>query len=312
MPTSFGMTGWLRRRVNVIAGWYKTLHVRRVIFWQFAMILFRIRDLGPLNRRFAEELAAGCGDRFACVVDERFGDVDTAPWPKVSLTVPACEQIGLYCPDDVGWRCGDYGLYLARARFPDEPFFWIIEPDVRFGGAGSAAFFGMFRSDTSADLLVADLRAADRTYFWEFMVAERGLAVYRCIFPLVRVSARAIDYLSAKRVLLSRNERRQRDWPNDESFVATLLKNNPDMICRDLNDFGSTLYDADTLSFWKPLDGDNLHMRSDLVTIYHPVLFGADYRAKVERVEAPQPDRRLTRRIRRRLIREVNKRTRWQ
>ena len=53
-------------------------------------------------------------------------------------------------------------------------------------------------------------------------------------------------------------------------------------------------------------------MRDGEVTIYHPVLYGADYRAKVERVEAPQPDRRLTRRIRRRLIREVNKRTRWQ
>jgi len=276
------------------------------------MILFRTRDLPPLHRGFARELAEIRGERFACVVDERCGEVDTAPWPKVSLTVPACERLSLYCPDDVGWRCGDYGLYLARAAFPDEPFFWLIEPDVRFGGGGAAAFFDVFRSDTEIDLLVADLRRADRTYFWEFMVAARNLPVYRCIFPLVRVSARAIDYLLAKRVLLSRNRRRRRDWPNDESFVATLLENNPDMVCRDLNDFGPTLYDDTTLSFWKPLDGEKLRMREDRVTIYHPVLFGGDYRAKMERVEAPQPDRRLTSRIRRRLIREVNKRTRWQ
>jgi hypothetical protein len=276
------------------------------------MILFRTRDLAPLHRGFAEELAASCGDRFACVVDERFGDVDTAPWPKVSLTVPACERLGLYCPDDVGWRCGDYGLYLARARFPDEAFFWMIEPDVRFGGGGAAAFFQFFRNDSKSDLLVADLRAADRHYFWEYMVTARGLAPYRCIFPLLRLSARSIDYLLAKRVLLSRNRRRRRDWPNDESFVATLLMNNADMTCRDLNDFGTPLYDATTLSFWQPLDGDTLRMRDEGVTIYHPVLFGAEYRAKVERVEAPQPDRRLIRRIRRRLIREINKRTRWQ
>lgn len=186
------------------------------------------------------------------------------------------------------------------------------QTDVRFGGGGAAEFFKMFRSDTEADLLVADLRDADRTYFWEFMVAARGLPVYRCIFPLVRVSARAIDYLLANRVQLAMQKRRRRDWPNDESFVATLLKNNSDMICRDLNDFGPALYDHDTLSFWKPLDGDRLRMRAEGVTIYHPVLFGAEYNAKVERVEAPQPDRRLIRRLRRRLIREVNKRTSWQ
>ena len=165
----------------------------------------------------------------------------------------------------------------------------------------------MFRDNTENDLLVADLRPAHRTYFWEYMVAARGVLVHRCIFPLVRVSARAIDYLLANRVRLSRHQRRRRDWPNDESFVATLLKNAPDMNCRDLNGFGRTLDDENTLSFWKPLDGDRLRMRDGEVTIYHPVLDGADYRAKVERVEAPQPDRRLTRRIRRRLIREVNK-----
>jgi hypothetical protein len=276
------------------------------------MILFRTRDLGPVNRRFAEDLASCCEDRFACVVDERFGPVDTEPWPKVSLNIPACERLGLYSPDDVGWRCGDYGFYLARAQFADEPFFWMIEHDVRFSGGGAAAFFSKFRGETSADLLVADLRPADHTYYWEFMVAARDLRVYRCIFPLVRLSAGAIDYLLQKRATLSQRRRRLLDWPNDESFVATLLKNNPAMVCRDLNDFGARLYDEDTLSFWKPIDGDALRMRDESLTVYHPVLYGDDYRAKVERVRAPQPERRLTRRIRRRLIREVNKLTRWQ
>ena len=275
------------------------------------MLLFRTRDLGPDNCRFAEQLAVSCGERFACVVDERFGVVDTAPWPKVSVTVPACERLGLYCPDDVGWRCGDYCFYLARAQFPDEPFFWIIEHDVRFTGAGPAAFFGMFRNETAADLLVAELRPADHTYFWEFTVAARGLAVHRCLFPLVRLSAPAIDYLLANRVTLSRHQRRRREWPNDESFVATLLASNRRMICRDLNDFGATLYDDNTLSFWKPINGDTLPLQDDRLTIYHPVLFGDAYRAKIERGEAPQADRRLYRRIRRRLIRELNKRTSW-
>ncbi|HYZ24900.1 MAG TPA: hypothetical protein VE690_22370 [Rhodopila sp.] len=275
------------------------------------MILFRIRELTPVHRRFAEELAACADGRFACVIDERNGPADIAPWPKVSLTVPNCERLGLHCPDDVAWRCGDYGFYLARAQFPQERFFWMVEPDVRFGGAGAAAFFELFRNETEADLLVADLRPADHTYFWEFMITARDLVPFRCIFPVVRLSARAIDYLLAKRIAFARNARRRREWPNDESFVATLLKNHPGMVCRDLNDFGRELYNHDTLSFWKPFDGDALELSRERLTVYHPVLFGAEYRAKVERMEAPQDDRRLVRRVRRRLIRELNKATTW-
>lgn len=273
------------------------------------MILFRTRDLTPLHRAFAEELAA-TGEPFACVVDERTGPVDTSPWPKVSLTVPACEALGLFCTGDVGWRCGDYGFYLARRQFPDERYFWMIEPDVRFGGGTAGDLFAKFRTET-ADLIVADLRPADHTYFWEFTLIARGLRVHRCIFPLVRLSARAIDDLLPKRVTLSRSKHRQSEWPNDEVFVATMLANNPGMVCRDLNDFGETLWDPGTLTFWEPLNGEALPMRQDRLTVYHPVLFGAEYRAKVTRVEAPQADRKLWRRVRRRLIREVNRRSRW-
>jgi hypothetical protein len=274
------------------------------------MILFRTQNLGPINRRFAEQLASCGHGRIACVVDERLATVNTAPWPKVSLTVPACAALGLYCPDDVGWRCGDYGLYLARNQFPDEPFFWMIEHDVRFGG-GPAGFFAMFDEVATADLLAPGLRPADRTWFWEYTIAARGIAVHRCLFPIVRVSARAIDALAAGRVALSRRWRRRLAWPNDESFVATTLVNNPDMICRDLNDLGRTLYDSETLSFEQPYDGDILRMREDVPTIYHPVLFGADYQAKINRLRERQPDRKFTRRVIRRLLRAWNMRSRW-
>lgn len=275
------------------------------------MILFRTRELGPINHRFVEQLAS-CGDgRVACVIDERFTTVDTTPWPKVSLTVPACEALGLYCPADVGWRCGDYGLYLARKQFPDEPFFWLIEHDVRFGGDGPAGFFAMFEAETTADLLAPDLRRADRSWFWEYTVAARGVSVYRCLFPIVRLSGRAIDYLAAKRAALSQRPGRRRAWPNDESFVATAIANNPDMIARDLNQFGRMLYDAATLSFELPYNGDILRMRQDVLTIYHPVLFGADYDTKVTKMQESQPDRKLLQRISRRLVREVNKMSAW-
>jgi hypothetical protein len=274
------------------------------------MILLRTQKLDPATYRFAEQLSS-CGyGRVACVVDERFISVDTAPWPKVSLTTAACEALGLYCPGDVGWRCGDYGLYLARKQFPDETFFWMIEYDVRIGG-DPASLFAMFDPMVKVDLLAPCLRPADRTWFWEYTIAARGITVHRCLFPIVRVSARAIDYLAAKRVALARHERRRRAWPNDESFVATVLVNNPVMVCRDLNDFGRALYNSETFSFELPHDGDTIRMRDDTPTIYHPVLFGADYRAKIKRLGEIQPDRKFSRRVSRRLNRALNMRSSW-
>jgi hypothetical protein len=272
------------------------------------MILLRTKDFGAFNRHFADQLSA-CNERVACVVDERFNSIDVTPWPKVSLTVPACEALGLYCPADVGWRCGDYGLYLARKQFPDERFFWMIEPDVRFGGGSPKSFFSMFAGDAVTDLLALDLRAADGTWFWEHAIAARDLTVFRCLFALVRLSDQAIDDLLDKRALLSRRWARRLSWPNDESFVSTVLMNNPKMTCRDLNDFGN-FYDAETVSYHHPFDGDQFQMR-DTLTVYHPVLFGSEYRAKLKRLEHHRQERTIASRVRRRLAHELNVRRRW-
>ena len=269
-----------------------------------AMILLRIHDLTPGNRDLAEQLAA-VGIPFACVVDERNGHVDTAPWDKISLTVPACQALGLYCTDDMGWRTGDYGFYLARQKFPDVSRFWMIESDVRYGGDW-ADFFAMFKR-TLDDLLVAGLREADRGWFWEYTMAARGVAVWRCMFPVVRLSSRAIDMLRLRRVTMSQDKRRQRDWPNDEAFVATVMQNTLLINCADINEFGSAVYDAETFVFHRAMDGDALQMRDGM--LYHPVLYGADYRAKVARHAGREYHSLLWRRIRRRVVREVNRRT---
>lgn len=271
------------------------------------MILFRTQKFRPVDRRFAEELACCSGHQLVCVVDERSACVDVSGFPKVSLTLDACNALGLYCPKDVGWRCGDYGYYLARKQYPDEHFFWMIEYDVRFAG-NPEHFFKMYKNDTSTDLLAPDLRRADTTWFWEHAIASRSAVIHRCLFPLVRLSVRAIDHLAAKRVEMARRLARRLAWPNDESFVATVLSNSPGMICRDLNDFGYQLYDSQTFSYYLPFNGDELHLNDDRLKIYHPVLFGADYEAKLERLKHHDIDHRLADRIMRRLAREVNSR----
>ena len=105
---------------------------------------------------------------------------------------------------------------------------------------------------------------------------------------------------------------RRRQWPNDEAFVATVLASSADMISRDLNDFGEPLWTPESMSYWRPLDGDALRLQDGPLTVYHPVLFGDAYRAKLaERDAGSHFNRRLRGRIKRRLVREVNKRTQW-
>jgi hypothetical protein len=277
------------------------------------MILFRTQNLDDTNRKFAEQLAACNDGRIAIVVDETRHTIDTTPWPKISLTRPNLRRLSLVCPYNVGWRCGDYGFYFAREQFPDERAFWMIEHDVRFSGAGPAAFFDRFRNDQTSDLLAPMLRNADRKWYWEYTVIASGMTAHRCLFPIIRLSAKAIDYALAKRRQLGRRMLRRAVWANDESFVATALMNNPAMVCHDLNDGGAPLYSGETLSFEKPFEGDVMDLggADEALTIYHPVLFGSAYQAKLERMRNQYPDRRLYRRILRRLVRAINQHTAW-
>jgi hypothetical protein len=82
----------------------------------------------------AEELAAASGQEVAFILDGRHPVKTFTPRPKIMLTADACSVLGLYCPSDFGWRCGDYGVYLARQRLPDVEHFWLVEDDIRIAG----------------------------------------------------------------------------------------------------------------------------------------------------------------------------------
>ncbi len=105
-----------------------------------------------------------------------------------------------------------------------------------------------------------------------------------CLFAILRVSSTAIDRLLTDRRELSRKRSRRKQWPNDESFVATTLAKSG-FVVRDLNSFGQTLYSEETMSFFGPRQGEALGLENADVRLYHPVLFGADYNSKIERLE---------------------------
>lgn len=271
------------------------------------MILLRTMSFSAQTAAFARRLAAESGQKICFVIDERKGAVDTAEFDKISLTRQACRRLGLYCPLDFGWRCGDYGFYLARQRYADEKSFWLIEYDVRLVGPDTGDFFRNFEGADDVDLIAGHFRVAERWWYWTHTMAARGESVWRCLFPVVRLSSKAIDFLHAQRKAFARKPLRLANWPNDESFVATMLSR-AGAHCADLNDFGRVLYDDTTYTFHKPFDGEQVDDTAMPLRVYHPILFGEDLQRKLRFMAWVDKGESLPRRVKRRVINALNTR----
>lgn len=160
------------------------------------------------------------------VVDESNGPMETGATPKVSLTKGAIDDLGLYMEGDTFWRCGDYGLYVARRKWPEIDNFWLVEWDVRIRFDHVADFFSLCNSNGAggADLLCPWFGPAGHDWYWRAAMAPFRDQIYRCfVFSIVRLSARSIDHLLPIRQRMSQIETAKKFWPNDEVFVATEL-----------------------------------------------------------------------------------------
>ena len=228
----------------------------------------------------------------------------------VGVSDHACRALGLHCPTGYPWQCGDYAYYLARRRFPKAEFFWMIEYDVRFTGASLSSFFTFFAAHDTVDFLAADVRPAELTWHWTASCLAKNARPYRCLFPVTRLSARAIDALLQKRLAHSRSGSRRVLWPNDEGMVATTLKNGP-FECRDLNDFGAVFYDSDSFTFDGATNGECLRSTTREIRIHHPVLFGQQYEDKLNRLLRPVVRPSGIDAIVRRVSQNINRRSRW-
>ncbi len=273
-------------------------------------LLIRTTALDDRLLAFGDELAAASGHPVAYVVDERRGPVPSRGREVVGLTDAGCAELGLHGPADFAWKCGDYAYYFARRRFPDARWLWLIEYDVRFAGGNPAEFFAFFAAHPHVDLLAAYFAAAKPDWYWTQTLYARDAAPHRCLFPVTRLSVRAVDAAYAKRVEHSNNPLRKLVWPNDEAFVATTLVQ-AGLDCRDLNAFGRTFYTPETFTFTEPLDGDAFVPSDDGLRLYHPVLYGDAYRRKIERLTAPPFEMRFVGREVRRVARALNRVSRW-
>ncbi|SRR5579871_1055691 len=243
------------------------------------MILVRAHTFDQRVDAILTRLSAESDHQVACLIDETHGPVGCGPWTKITVTREACEAIGLFCPSDFAWRCGDYGLYLATIAFPSAAHFWMIEYDVSLWFSNLRSFFSRFDDGTdSVDFIAPYLGRRFPNWYWHRVAERRYKPVYGCLFPIVRVSARALTHLLATRRADSA-QRSDTEWPNDEVFVACELVTNG-FRCRDLNSFGPRVCTRQTLSFKQPVLLSDLERHSPDDMIHHPVLSDNDLKRK--------------------------------
>ena len=250
-------------------------------------LLIRTHFVDEQLRAFADRLRAeGVFDVFI-LADESREELDAGDLPKVSLRADTASALDLYdVPQNLYWRCGDYGLYAARQLLPDYDGFWMIEPDARLKSDRPSDILSRFPACSEVDFLAGRLRLAEADWDWARTMQPDEGPVWRCLFAVVRLSAVAIDTLYAARrraSLLHRARGRGPEaWPNDEAFVATTLAR-LGFASRDLNDFGQ-VYDEAGFSFWLPISEREFETSGHDGWLYHPVLSGQPYFIKLCRL----------------------------
>lgn len=209
------------------------------------------------------------------VVDETKETVNIPlPVKTIKINDVILKANGLPAHPQVGWRCGDYCFYLARQEFPEKEYFWLIEPDIYINTRNLRAFFKPFES-SNADLLAMMLGPRSREWAWHNSINPYVKEVYGCLFGMVRLSGRAIDYLFEKRKIVSElffaSERPLAEFPNDESHVASFVINHSSFKWDDINNIRQCYRFSDTFFITLPFLKEIIQENGPDELIYHSV-----------------------------------------
>lgn len=238
-------------------------------------ILLRANHFGPSERTALSALKV-LGLPVIVAADERNGQLETAPYPKVSLTEATVAALGLPTHPNMGWMCGDYSLSLLANEMPHIENVWLIEPDIRFHFKDIRTFFAAF-SGSAADLVSMRFDLAPPDWHWTSRIEPFGLPARRMLFSGIRISRRAIAAVTTARRWLPFGLPPDL-LPNDEALVATILGNRG-FDCRTYAEFGS-FTTTKSFNFAKPISAKWLDRAAPDDLVYHPVLYGEAFLRK--------------------------------
>ncbi len=194
----------------------------------------------------------------------------------------------LFWPHDCAWRCGDYCYYVLDQELSGYDFFWLAEPDIHFCNPNPSEFFDQLNS-LSHDFLSLRYGKANPNSFFYHTARLLYETPMTCLFGFTRLKADKIKTFYEVRKNFSRdfiNKRRpERDYLNDESFIATLA-NKQDYSCRSLEKITSFNFKLFTANKDEALLEEEVRAIKGNFII-HPILDQSDFiDKKIKRLES--------------------------
>lgn len=183
------------------------------------LYLLRAMRADPVARHLAEVITRATGRPPVFVCDESRGRADVGPYRKVVLSAGVLRRLGFErLAPDWGWFWGDLCYYAAADAYPGADAYCLIEGDVYLSETGARALVDALETCAAEAVAPRLGRHATAPRY------SRGLAAlgldphWGCLFPLTRVSARAIAEMARlRRESLRRPEAGRL---NDEAILA--------------------------------------------------------------------------------------------
>lgn len=230
------------------------------------------------EERLLAQLRAAFGGNVAVVFHDRAPGIEP-PCEVIDLTADWAQAQGLRTTRDWGWRCGDYFHYALRAARPGYDHYWLVEPDVVFTGAPEA-FFGAF-DGVETDILGLDPEPMSNPAH-PFLASLQGMAHWRAIFALTRMSGRALDRLLELRRENARAEVGQGRFANDEAFVFSHAMAEETISVGNLRDHAPGWFENTHFDTAPDLMEEAVLARGDLRDkVLHPVRNKADFKSEI-------------------------------
>lgn len=131
------------------------------------------------------------------------------------------------------WYNCDYRFYYVKKFLPDFDYYWQFEYDIFCNGPSYQTFFDKYSPQTQ-DFLILNFRKEqiDGSWWWSKNIGwlYKYSPVYGSLFPIVRLTSAAIDYLYNQRIKQKQlyqniKDAKTNNWPFCELFVPTELVN---------------------------------------------------------------------------------------